>query len=136
MKISKIIRPKQTTIDTIKKPIALVTGASSGIGYSFTSLLASKGYDVIVIARDKQRLYELENSLLTKYNSKIHVLPLDLSNLDSIKKIEDYSKNENITVDVLINNAGFGVHGVFNETDINKEIEMVNLQIQFYKNSI
>ncbi|WP_397599507.1 SDR family NAD(P)-dependent oxidoreductase [Silvanigrella sp.] len=130
MKISEIIKSKPRTIETEKKPIALVTGASSGIGQSFTCLLASKGYDVIAIARDHQRLYELENKLLTKYNSKIYVLPLDLSINNSVDKIAEFLKNENLVVDVLINNAGFGVHGAFHETELQKELNMVNLQIQ------
>ncbi len=130
MKISEIIKSKPKIIETEKKPIALVTGASSGIGYSFTCLLASKGYDVIAVARDHQRLYELENKLLTKYNSKIYVLPLDLSINNSVDKIAEFLKKENLMVDVLINNAGFGVHGAFHETELQKELNMVNLQIQ------
>jgi short-subunit dehydrogenase len=130
MKISEIIKSKPKIIETEKKPIALVTGASSGIGYSFTCLLASKGYDVIVIARDHQRLYELENKLLTKFNAKIYVLPLDLSINNSVDKIAEFLKKENLMVDVLINNAGFGVHGAFHETELQKELNMVNLQIQ------
>ncbi|KAB8039996.1 SDR family NAD(P)-dependent oxidoreductase [Silvanigrella paludirubra] len=130
MKISEIIKSKPKIIETEKKPIALVTGASSGIGYSFTCLLASKGYDVIAIARDHQRLYELENKLLTKFNAKIYVLPLDLSINNSVDKIAEFLKKENLMVDVLINNAGFGVHGAFHETELQKELNMVNLQIQ------
>jgi len=131
MTLSKIIYPKKTTIDTKKKPIALVTGASSGIGYSFTCLLASKGYDVIAIARDEQRLHEMENSLFAKFNSKIYVLPLDLTSQESVKIIDEFLKKELLTVDILINNAGFGVHGAFYETELNKEIDLVNLQIHF-----
>jgi len=130
MKISEIIKSKPKIIETEKKPIALVTGASSGIGYSFTCLLAGKGYDVIAIARDHQRLYELENKLLTKFNSKIYVLPLDLSINNSVDKIAEFLKKEDLMVDVLINNAGFGVHGAFHETELQKELNMVNLQIQ------
>ncbi len=129
MKIPEIIKRKQTTFNTSKRPLALITGASSGIGYAFTCHLASKGYDIIAIARDRQRLNELENSLLTKFNSKVHVLPVNLSKIDSVKVIEDFLNAEGLNVDVLINNAGFGIHGSFQETDIQKEVDMVNLQI-------
>lgn len=129
MKISKIIKKKQTTFNTSKKPLVLITGASSGIGYAFAYHFASKGYDIIAVARDKQRLYELESSLLTKFNSKVYGLPLDLSKENSVKLIEDFLKNEGLNIDVLVNNAGFGVHGSFQETDIQKELDMVHLQI-------
>jgi uncharacterized protein len=129
MKISEVIKKKQTTFNTSKKPIALITGASSGIGYAFTCHFASKGYDIIAVARDKQRLYELEDSLLTKFNSKVYVLPADLSKIESLQFIEEFLKTEGLNVDVLVNNAGFGIHGSFQETDIHKELDMVNLQI-------
>jgi uncharacterized protein len=129
MKITEIIKKKQTTFNTSKKPLALITGASSGIGYAFTCHFARKGYDIIAIARDRQRLNEIENSLLTKFNSKVYVLPVDLSKIDSIQFIEEFLKTEGLNVDVLVNNAGFGIHGSFKDTEIHKEIEMVNLQI-------
>ena len=130
MKILENIKKKQTTFNTSKKPLAIITGASSGIGYAFTNHFASKGYDIIAIARDKQRLYEIESALLSKFNSKVYVLPIDLSKPNSVQLIEDFLTNENLNVDVLVNNAGFGVHGAFQETDIHKELDMVNLQIK------
>lgn len=129
MKITKLINKKPTVFDTYKKPLALITGASCGIGNAFARHFASKGYDLIVVARDVQRLSLLESTLLNLFNTKVHVIPVDLTKIDSINVIEEYLKNEGLNIDALVNNAGFGIHGAFQETDLKKEVDMVNLQI-------
>lgn len=131
MNISGFFNKSQSIVNTSKKSIALITGASSGIGYSFSCLLACKGYDIIAIARDTQRLIELKEELSNKYKSNVYILTLNLTNLNSINLIEKFLNTEGLNVDILINNAGFGIHGSFSETDVNKEIEMVNLQVNF-----
>ncbi len=102
---------------------ALITGASSGIGRDMAIYLAEKGYDLILVGRDKQKLEELQDSL--KINSQIIIA--DLSNETKAKEVYVMTKNENI--DILINNAGFGAFGLFYETDLNTEMDMINTNI-------
>ena len=99
---------------------ALVTGASSGIGKEIAKYLSSLGYDLILVSRDKDKLVELQKSLKT--NTKIVVA--DLSNLAKLKEIYVLCKNDNI--DVLVNNAGFGLFGEFSETNIDTELNMID----------
>ena len=103
---------------------ALVTGASSGIGKEIAKYLSSLGYDLILVSRDKDKLVELQKSLKT--NTKIVVA--DLSNLAKLKEIYVLCKNDNI--DVLVNNAGFGLFGDFSETNIETELNMIDLNIK------
>jgi hypothetical protein len=103
---------------------ALITGASSGIGKDMAIYLSELGYDLIVVARRKDKLKELKDMLTTD----VRIIDLDLSNEKECYKLYDKVKKENI--DILINNAGFGVHGNFYDTDLNKEIEMINLNIK------
>jgi len=102
---------------------ALITGAGSGIGRDMAIYLAEKGYDLILVGRDKQRLEELQNSI--KVNSQIIIA--DLANETKAKEVYVMTKNENI--DILINNAGFGAFGLFYETDLNNEMDMVNTNV-------
>lgn len=102
----------------------LITGASSGIGRDMARYLSSKGHDLILVARSKEKLDELKSELKTD----VKVIPLDLSSLDNCKKLYEQVKNENI--DMLINNAGFGDIGSFRKTDINKELNMIDLNIK------
>ena len=102
---------------------ALITGASSGIGRDMALYLASMGYDLILVGRDKEKLEELQN--LLKVNSQIIIA--DLSSDTKVKEVYVMTKNENI--DILINDAGFGSFGKFYETDLNNEIEMINTNV-------
>lgn len=102
---------------------ALVTGASSGIGYEISKYLAKRGYDIIVVSRNRQALENLKNEIKTN----IQIVCMDLSVVDNCVKLYENFKDENI--DVLINNAGFGMYGNFDILDMNKEIEMINVNI-------
>ena len=102
---------------------ALITGAGSGIGRDMAKYLASMGYDLILVGRDKQKLEELQNSL--KVNSQIIIA--DLSDPTRVKEVYVMTKNEDI--DILINDAGFGDFGKFYETDLNTEIDMINTNV-------
>ena len=103
---------------------ALITGASSGIGKDMAIYLSSLGYDLIVVARRKDRLMELEK--LCKTN--VEIIPLDLSVEGNCFKLYEKVKNRNI--DILINNSGFGLCGEFIETDIDDELEMIDINIK------
>lgn len=105
---------------------ALITGASSGIGRDMAYYLASLGVDLILVARRKERLEEIKNNV--KVNVKI--INMDLLTNENIFKLYDKVKKENI--DILINNAGFGLFGVFTKTDLNRELEMIDLNIKTY----
>lgn len=102
---------------------ALVTGASSGIGYEISKYLAKSGYDIIVVSRNRQALENLKNEIKTN----VQIVCMDLSVVDNCVKLYENFKDENI--DVLINNAGFGMYGNFDILDMNKEIEMINVNI-------
>ena len=100
---------------------ALVTGASSGIGRDIARELSKKGYDLVIVARNKERLEELKQELKTN----VEVISLDLSKKENCMKLHEEVKD----IDVLINNAGFGDFGKFVDTDIEKEIQMIELNI-------
>lgn len=102
---------------------ALVTGASSGIGRDMARYLSSKGYDLILVARDEKRLQELKDELKTE----VKIFSIDLSKKENVLDLYDQVKNENI--DVLINDAGFGAFGEFWEVDLNKEIDLIETNI-------
>lgn len=102
---------------------ALITGASSGIGRDMAINLASRGIDLILVARRKERLEELKKQL----SVNVEIIDLDISSKEACYELYDKVKDKNI--DILINNAGFGVFGKFDETDLEKEINMINLNI-------
>lgn len=106
---------------------ALVTGAASGLGYEFSTLLASDGYDLILIDLDKPRLTETKQKIEENRPVKIRTLTFDLSK----PRIADqlYEEIQNKNVDVLINNAGFGLYGLFNETAWEIEESMIHLHV-------
>ncbi len=108
---------------------ALITGATFGIGYELAKLFASDGHNLILIARNKKRLDEISVGLSDKY--KIHIITIekDLSVPNSANDVFEQISRENIHVEYLVNNAGFGLHGNFSETDLNIELEMIQLNI-------
>jgi len=103
---------------------ALITGASSGIGRDIARILSNKGYDLILVARNKKELEKLKDELKTN----IEVISMDLSSVENCKKLYEQVKDENI--DILINNAGFGTIGAFRKTDMDKELSMIDLNIK------
>lgn len=102
---------------------ALITGASSGIGKEMAKYLAELDFDLILVGRNTTELEKLQKELKTK--TKIVIA--DLSDYDKVKDL--YVLTKTMDIDLLINNAGFGLYGKFYETDINKEIEMINTNI-------
>lgn len=107
---------------------ALITGASSGIGRDMARVLSKKGYDLVLVARDKAKLNELANELEEKNRIKIEILSIDLSTEENCKELHKCVPN----VDILINNAGFGDCGNFTKTDLKKELCMINTNITAY----
>lgn len=100
---------------------ALITGASSGIGREIARALSAKGYDLVISARSEDKLLELKNEL----PSEVRIVTADLSDRQECFRLH----REAGDVDVLINNAGYGVFGAFDKTDLDKELNMLDLNI-------
>ncbi len=110
-----------------KSRTALITGASSGIGEAFTRVFSKNGYDLVIVARSKDRLFEIKKSLEEEFGNKVSVIVQDLSVDGAAEKIYSEVKKSGIVVDVLVNDAGFGTHGFFYETDFKKEMDMIHV---------
>lgn len=108
---------------------ALITGASSGIGKELTKIHAENGGNLVIIARSLGKLNELKTDLENKYGIKVFVLEKDLTAPNAIQEVYDYVSHNNITIDYLINNAGFGGVGKFHERDWEKDLSMIQLNI-------
>ena len=106
---------------------ALVTGASSGIGYELAKVLAKDGKKLVIVARNQNKLEELKTDIGSKYGTSVIVLPKDLSLPEAPQEVYSELEKEDIYVDVLINNAGFGVYGLFSETDLREELAMIQV---------
>ncbi len=108
---------------------ALITGASNGIGLELAKVHASKGGDLVLVARNKSKLDEIKTELEKQFKVSVYTIGKDLSVTNAAQEIYDETNKQNIQVDYLINNAGFGDFGMFVETDWNKELQMINLNI-------
>jgi short-subunit dehydrogenase len=111
------------------KNTALITGASNGIGLELAKIHASKGGDLVLVARNKFKLDEIKIELEKQFKISVYTIGKDLSLTNAAQEIFNETNKENIQVDYLINNAGFGDFGMFAETDWNKELQMINLNI-------
>ncbi len=105
---------------------ALITGSSSGIGKEMALYLASLGYDLILVSQKRQDLEQVQKGIKTKTK----IIALDLQKEENVFKLYDLTKDEKI--DILINNAGFGLFGVFSKTDLKRELEMIELNVKAY----
>lgn len=105
---------------------ALITGASSGIGRDMAYYLADLGYDLILVARRKERLEEIKKNV----SVNVKIIVLDLLIEENVYKLYEKVKKEDI--DLLINNAGFGLFGMFTKTDLQRELEMIDLNVKAY----
>jgi uncharacterized protein len=108
---------------------ALITGASNGIGLELAKLHASKGDNLVLVARNKAKLDELKAELEKQYRISVYNIGKDLSALNAAQEVYDETTRQNIRIDYLVNNAGFGDFGLFMESDWNKELQMINLNI-------
>lgn len=103
---------------------ALITGASSGLGADFARILSSKGYDLILVARRKEKLKELKEEL----NTNVEIISSDLSSSFNCSRL--YNKFKDEEIDIIINNAGFGVFGLFDETKLDKDLDLIDTNIK------
>jgi len=112
-----------------KDKYALVTGASSGIGYELAKLFAQDGKNIVVVARSQDRLEKLKTEIENKSGTKVIVEVKDLSNPNAPQEIYSELEKKNINVDVLVNSAGFPMYGKFAETDLKEELDMIQVNI-------
>lgn len=119
---------RMATID-LKGKTALVTGASSGLGAAFARLLAARGANLVITARRAENLEALSRELEAAHGVKVTVLALDLSEPGAAAKLHDETEGKGRTIDVLINNAGGGLHQHFADTPWDKIARQIQLNV-------
>ena len=107
----------------------LVTGASSGIGYHLAKCFAKNGYNLVVISRDQDEINQVAKDLSSEFSITATPIAADLFNKDAAKDIYKQIKDKNIQIDILVNDAGQGQWGKFWETDLDRQLEIVQLNI-------
>jgi uncharacterized protein len=117
-------------------PFAIITGASRGLGAEYARVLASQGYDLLLVARDEARLRELSQKLETAHAIQTHVCVLDLAQPNSAHQLFVIAREFRHTPDLLINNAGFGMYGAFVSHPLPRIQQMLHLHIQTVAESI
>lgn len=110
--------------------VGLITGASSGIGKDISRYLNKLNYDIIIVARNKEKLEDLKRELDSENRGKVDIILADLSNTDECIELHRKVKEKYENIDLLINNAGFGLFGEFKDTQLNKELEMIDTNIK------
>ncbi len=108
---------------------ALITGASGGIGRDLASIHAAHGGDLVLVARRAEALNQLKAELEEKHGVRVLCIPADLTEEDAPQRVYDQARGENVEVDILINNAGFGGHGLFHERDWQQDRAMIQLNV-------
>ncbi len=111
------------------RPGVLVTGASSGIGREIARQFAAHGHDLMLVARDEQRLTGLARELREKHAVNASFLVCDLSQPDAHEQVHRWVRKQGFSVDILVNNAGFDVYGAVSETDMQSELDMLQVNI-------
>ncbi|MGG7059596.1 SDR family NAD(P)-dependent oxidoreductase [Clostridium nigeriense] len=107
----------------------LITGATTGIGYELARLYAKDENNLILVARDEEKLKEVKDEL-EFYNIKVYTIALDLSEDNSCEKVLDFVNKKNLSVDILINNAGMGSFGYLSEIEVEKELKLIDVNIR------
>ena len=111
------------------KPVALVTGASSGIGEHLARQLAERGHDLVLVARDQGRLEALAKEVGDAFNAAAQVLPADLTSPEQLATVEGRCRDDNSPIDMLVNNAAFGSFGPFHTLDVDAETREIQLNV-------
>ena len=113
----------------MSRPVALVTGATAGIGLSFVTQLARRGHDLVLVARDADRLADVAASVRSQHGVEVEVLPADLSDRAGMLRVEERLADQQRPVDLLVNNAGFGLKGRFLDNDVDDETAMLDVLV-------
>lgn len=111
------------------KTTALITGASAGIGAELARLFAADGHDLVLVARRREKLNALAAELAATHHVTAHVIAADLRETGAAERIVTELSSRGIVVDFLVNNAGFGTRGAFAESDLAREVELVQVNI-------
>ncbi len=114
---------------SVQKPIALITGASSGIGRELAKVFAGRGYDLVLISRNKKAMDELASELRALFGTRAIVLAKDLSKRGAADEIFKHLQRNRVEVDVLVNNAGFGTFGPFVQTETQSALDLLQVNI-------
>lgn len=112
------------------KPYALITGATSGIGLSLATIHASRKGNLIIIGQNSRKLSNVKKELESQFKIDVVAFSIDLTKKDSVKKIVQRIKERKLKVKYVINNAGFGLYGLFRDTDIERELKMIDLNVK------
>lgn len=107
----------------------LITGASQGIGYEFVKLFAADGYHLVLVARDQPRLAQIADELRARHRIKVKVLAKDLASATAALEIVRELDQDQIPVSILLNNAGFGTQGSFAEIDLQRHVDLIQVNI-------
>ncbi|MDY7015334.1 MAG: SDR family oxidoreductase [Cyanobacteriota bacterium] len=110
-------------------PTALITGASSGIGEAFARVLAERKTDLVLVARSQDKLETLARELRDRHGLRVEVIVCDLSRPDAASQVFETVQTLGLTIDTLINNAGFGDYGSFTENSRAKQLDMIRLNV-------
>ena len=109
--------------------VALITGASGGLGLEFAKIFAKNEYDLLLVARSADKLGEVKGLLQSEYGVTVHILPKDLTNQTAADEVYAYAEQNGLKVGALVNNAGFGDFGEFSERSWEKQRDMVQLNV-------
>ena len=108
---------------------ALITGGSDGIGYELSKLFARDGYNLVIVARDRNRLEQVADKLSNEYKTTVIPISKDLFLKDAASEIYAELQMKEIKIDVLVNDAGQGQHGFFADTELQRDIDLIQLNI-------
>jgi uncharacterized protein len=111
----------------VSRPTALVTGPTAGIGYSFARALAASGHDLVLVSRDRTRLDKVADQMRDRYAVEVEVLPADLSDRSQVDRVAERLRDPDRPVDLLVNNAGFGVKARFVGGDLGEELRQLDV---------
>ncbi|MPQ44299.1 SDR family NAD(P)-dependent oxidoreductase [Clostridium tarantellae] len=109
--------------------LAVITGATSGIGYEFSKIFAKNNFNLLLTGRNETILKKMQIEFTCRYNIQVFIFVCDLSIKQSVKDIYEFIKNNNLQVDILVNNAGIGYNGLFENITWEKEEEIISLNI-------
>ena len=111
------------------KQHVLITGATGGIGYELAKVFAENGYDLLIVAKDENALQKTAEELRQLFHVKVETISKDLFKRNSAFELYDELRSRNIPIDVLVNDSGWGQYGEFTESDIPREIDIIQLNI-------
>jgi uncharacterized protein len=117
------------TLQAAQKYRVLITGASGGIGRELAEIFAQRGHNLVLVARSEEKLDSMAVQFAVKYNIETKVIAQDLIKPEAPDRLFEQLKSEGIQVDALVNNAGFGHFGLFKETALQRELDMIQLNI-------